>query len=66
MKRIMLWSWNTVTICLTTILWTFLFEQDILEYYFKICSGRMVEFYNLRGVMNTPQSYYNFKVVPTF
>lgn len=42
------------------------FEQDILEYYFKICSGRMVEFYNLRGVMNTPQSYYNFKVVPTF
>lgn len=41
-------------------------DRDILEYYFKIRSGRVVAFFNLRGVMSTPQPYYNFKVAKGF
>lgn len=36
------------------------------EYYFKITSGKMVVYYNKRGVMDEVQSYYSFRLVPEF
>lgn len=36
------------------------------EYYFKITSGKMVVYYNKRGVMDDVQSYYSFLLVPEF
>lgn len=36
------------------------------DYYFEVVSGKMKVAYNKRGVMDSPQAYYNFKFRPEF
>ena len=45
---------------------TIVMNEKVFNYYFQIKVGKVVCFYNARGVSKEVQDYYNFKVLPGF
>ena len=45
---------------------TFVITEDIFSYYFQIKVGKIVCYYNARGVSKDVQDYYNFRILPGF
>lgn len=45
---------------------TILLTDQMIEYYFELNIGKFRCYYNMKGVIRDPDSYYNFKVVPGF
>lgn len=40
--------------------------EESMPYYFEIVSGKMVLYYNKKGVQSEHQEYYDFKIIPGF
>lgn len=45
---------------------TFVITEEVFSYYFQIKVGKIVCYYNARGVSKDVQDYYNFRILPGF
>ena len=44
----------------------FVVGEEEIQYYFEIKVGKLLCFYNMRGVARDIQDYYNFRIIPNF
>ncbi|MGL5259929.1 MAG: alpha-glycosidase [Lachnospiraceae bacterium] len=41
-------------------------DAEKVRYYFEVCAGKMICYYDTRGVVKKPDDYFNFQIMPGF